>query len=96
MARKASSVGVDSIDALIDKSAGGHQKYGRSWTEKISETGRVIVEKVAQRQLSSAAMLAVIAEVMEAVCPGDVQYIPSEGTMRKWLRDRRKSKAARK
>lgn len=96
MARKA-ALKIDlSVDDLIEKSMSKHPPRGIMWLDKMSETGRLVVAKVEHREMSSAAMLAVMKDVMTEVCPEDVDHLPSEGTIRKWLRDRRRSRQAGK
>lgn len=91
MASKAA--GKDDVDKLI---AVASEKYifdGTDWYSKMSPLGRSIAERVADRNPTAPSAIAIMREVMESACPADAELIPSEGSMRQWLRKRRKKKA---
>lgn len=91
MASKAAS--KSDVDKLIEAASGKFVSSKGDWYSKLSDLGRSIADKVADRRPSGSSAIAIMQEVMESACPADVSLIPSEGTMRKWLRDRRNKKA---
>jgi hypothetical protein len=88
MASKAAS--KDDLDRLIQASSEKHMPIGLDWYARLTPLGRSIADKVAERGPSAPSAINIMQEVMETACPADVQLIPSEGTMRRWLRKRRK------
>lgn len=91
MASKAAS--KSDIDRLIQASSERHMPIGLNWYSKMTPIARSVADKVADRGPSGPSAIAIMQEVMESACPADVKLIPSEGTMRRWLRERRKKKA---
>jgi hypothetical protein len=88
MASKAAS--KDDVDKLIEAASGKFVSSNGDWYSKLSTLGKSIADKVGDRNPSGPSAIAIMQEVMETACPADVQLIPSEGTMRRWLRKRRK------
>lgn len=91
MASKAAS--KSDVDKLIEAASGKFVSSNGDWYSKLSTLGKAIADKVADRGPSGPSAIAIMQEVMESACPADVKLIPSEGTMRRWLRERRKKKA---
>lgn len=92
MASKAAS--RDDVDRLIEVACGKHKtNIGIDWYARLSPLGKAIADKVADRGTTGPATIAIMQEVMESACPDDVKLIPSEGTVRRWLRERRKKSA---
>ena len=59
------------------------------WFEKLSDTGKDIVNQIVARHPSSSVLRRVALTVLGKLSPDDVEHIPSDGTVRKWLRDQR-------
>lgn len=91
MASKAA--GKDDVDKLIAVASEKYISGGTDWYSKMSPLGRSIAERVADRKPTAPSAIAIMREVMESACPADAELIPSEGSMRQWLRKRRKKKA---
>lgn len=90
--RKSGTSSAVNIDQLIDSSVSMIAPATGDWYFKLSEPGKSVADKVSDRGISASSMLMVLNQVMEVVCPEDVQYIPSESTIRKWQCRRRKTK----
>ncbi len=84
----AKTTGSD-VDKLLDECLKRHGHGGKTWFDNLSDVGRDVVMKAAARNPAASVLRNVLTDVLGSVSPDDVEHIPSEGTLRKWLRDQK-------
>lgn len=84
----AKTTGSD-VDKLLDDCLKRHGHGAKTWFDNLSDVGRDVVMKAIARNPAASVLRHVLMDVLGSVSPNDVEYIPSEGTLRRWRRERK-------
>ena len=79
---------VSDVQDMIAAALKEHATQG-VWFEKLSDVGKDVVAQTAAKHPAASVLRSVAIAVLKKLSPDDVKHIPSEGTVRKWLRDQR-------